>query len=81
MSRDPQLDAYPFSVRALREEEGGGYLIEFPDVPGAISDKETPEEAIRNGRDVLKAALRTMLEFGDPIPQPGAANTGGVPFA
>ena len=65
------LEKYPFVVRPLSKEEGGGYLVEFPDVPGVISDGETPEEAIRNGRDALKAALLTMKEFGDTIPKPG----------
>src|ERR1051325_1048327 len=31
------LEQYPFQVRLLTEEEGGGYLIEFPDVPGCMS--------------------------------------------
>jgi len=53
-------------------DEGGGYLIEFPDVPGCMSGGETPEEAIVNGRDALKGALLTMREFGDPIPSPGS---------
>jgi antitoxin HicB len=57
-------------VRPLSKEEGGGYLVEFPDFPGVISDGETPEEAIRNGQDALAAALMTMQEFGDPIPKP-----------
>ncbi len=52
-------------------EEGGGFVIEFPDVPGVISDGESPEEAIGNGHDALKAALLTLEEFGDPIPKPG----------
>ena len=67
------LDAYPFTIRPLSDDDGGGYLIEFPDVPGAMSDGETPEEAISNGRDALKAVLLTMREFGDPIPAPGAS--------
>ena len=66
-----RLDAYPFTIRPLTEEDGGGFLIEFPDVPGVISDGETPEEAIEHGRDALKAALLTLKEFGDPIPEPG----------
>jgi antitoxin HicB len=65
------VDRYPFLVRPLSKEEGGGYLVEFPDFPGVISDGETPEEAIRNGRDALAAALMTMREFGDAIPKPG----------
>jgi antitoxin HicB len=48
-------------------------LIEFPDVPGCMSDGESPEEAISNGRDALKCCLLTLREFGDPIPAPGAS--------
>jgi len=66
------LEKYPFQVRPLTEEEGGGYLIEFPDVEGCMSDGETPEEAIVNGRDALKCCLLTMREFGDLIPPPGS---------
>jgi antitoxin HicB len=70
MKKRLPLDRYPFLVRPLSKEEGGGYLVEFPDFPGVISDGETPEEAIRNGQDALAAALVTMQEFGDPIPKP-----------
>lgn len=66
------LEKYPFTIRPLAAEEGGGFLIEFPDVAGVMSDGETPEEAIRNGRDALKAALLTLKEFGDPVPEPGS---------
>src|SRR5690242_8377107 len=37
------LEQYPFQVRPLAQEEGGGYLIEFPDIQGCMSDGETPE--------------------------------------
>jgi antitoxin HicB len=66
-----ELEGYPFTIRRLSLEDGGGYLIEYPDVPGCMSDGETPEDAIVNGRDALKSCLRTMKEFGDPIPKPG----------
>lgn len=26
--------SYPFAIRPLGEEEGGGFLIEYPDLPG-----------------------------------------------
>ena len=29
------------TVSPLSEEDGGGYLIEFPDLPGCMSDGET----------------------------------------
>jgi antitoxin HicB len=41
---------YRFTVRPLTEDEGGGYLIEFPDLPGCISDGETIEEALPTAR-------------------------------
>jgi len=72
MKETLRLEDYPFSIRPLTEDEGGGYLIEFPDVPGCMSDGESPEEAIINGRDALKCTLLTLKEFGGPIPAPGA---------
>src|SRR6266481_5523997 len=66
------FERYPFQIRPLSADEGGGYLIEFPDVPGCMSGGETLDDAIVNGRDALKGALLTMREFGDPIPSPGS---------
>ena len=74
MKNTPRLKDYPFAVRPLTKEEGGGYLIEFPDLPGCISDGETPEEAIRNGQDALKACLLTLKESGSSVPKPGASS-------
>jgi antitoxin HicB len=44
------IESYPFLIRPLADEEGGGFLIEYPDLPGCISDGETPEEAMEQGR-------------------------------
>jgi len=52
-----QDNNYPFLLRKLTEKEGGGFLIEFPDLPGCISDGNTSEEAIENGRDAVKCWL------------------------
>ena len=60
-----------FETRPLSEEEGGGYLIEFPDFPGCIADGETPEEAIAQGRDALISYLKTLEELGRPVPKVG----------
>jgi len=67
---------YPFEVRPLPEEEGGGYLITFPDLPGCISDGETPQEAIKNGLDAATSWLKTAHEFNDPIPKPNESSSG-----
>lgn len=68
--------AYPFEVRPLSKEEGGGYSIYFPDLPGCWSDGATPEDAIENGRDALQSWLAVAQEFGDGIPRPFSAVSG-----
>ena len=68
--------AYPFEVRPLSKEEGGGYSICFPDLPGCWSDGTTPEDAIENGRDALQSWLAVAQEFGDGIPKPFSSVSG-----
>ena len=41
------LDQYQFTVRPLSKEEGGGYFVEHPDIPGCMSGGETIQEANR----------------------------------
>ena len=67
---------YSFTIRPLEAEEGGGYLIEFADLPGCISDGETPEEAMSNGQDALEAYLASCKKHGDPVPRPGVSMSG-----
>lgn len=72
------IDKYPFTIRPLSAEDGGGFLIEYPDLPGCHSDGETPEEAIVNGRDAVRSYLLSCRKHGDPVPQPSspAASSG-----
>jgi antitoxin HicB len=67
---------YPFEIRPLSKDEGGGYAITFPDLPGCRSDGATPEEAMENGRDALQSWLAVSREFGDKTPGPFAAASG-----
>lgn len=73
--KTPRID-YPFEIRPLSKDEGGGYAITFPDLPGCRSDGATPEEAIKNGRDALQSWLTVAQEFGDKVPGPFAAVSG-----
>ncbi len=66
-----KISDYPFTIRHLSTEEGGGYLIEFPDLPGCMSDGETIEEAIKNGQDALSCWIAAAKESKRPIPKPG----------
>ena len=63
---------YPFTIRQLTDDEGGGFLIEFPDLPGCMSDGDTIEEAMKNGRDAMSCWLSAAKASGKSIPTPGA---------
>ena len=64
---------YPVVIRPLTEDEGGGYLAIYPDLPGCMSDGETPEEALKNGRAALEEWMETAkAREGFAIPEPGA---------
>jgi len=65
---------YPFVIRPLSKDEGGGYLIEYPDLPGCISDGATPEQAVANGRDAVKSYLASCRKYGDKVPRAGVSS-------
>ncbi|MEO5375999.1 MAG: type II toxin-antitoxin system HicB family antitoxin [Alphaproteobacteria bacterium] len=62
--------AYPFTVRPLTADEGGGWLVEFPDLPGCMADGETPEGALHEASDAVRSWIETARLRGDPIPPP-----------
>jgi antitoxin HicB len=67
---------YPFEILPLSKDEGGGYAITFPDLPGCRSDGATPEKAIENGRQALADWLAVASEFGDAVPVPFSSVSG-----
>ena len=64
---------YPITVKPLSEEDGGGFLISFPDLPGCMSDGETIEEAMTNAEDALNCWMQAQKEAGKSIPRPDSA--------
>ena len=76
MANEPTTTLPRFEIRPLTDEEGGGYLVEFPDYPGCMADGETPEEAMVEGRDALTSYLETLKALGRPAPVAGNAYGG-----
>ena len=60
-----------FEVRQLSAEEGGGYLVTFPELPGCMSDGETVEEAIVNAADAEKEWLLASKDWDKAADKPG----------
>lgn len=64
------FEAYAHIISPLSAEDGGGYLITFPDLPGCMSDGETEVEAVENGRDAFIAVVSALADMGRDIPAP-----------
>ena len=58
-----------FEVRALSTDEGGGYLVTFPDLPGCMSDGESIGEAIKNAAEAETAWLKAVEKWNKPAPK------------
>jgi len=61
---------YVIRIEKLSADEGGGYLATVPDLPGCMSDGETPEEALHNIQDAITAWIEAAKAWGQPVPQP-----------
>lgn len=54
----------------LSKAEEGGFFVEFPDIPEALTQGTTKDEALENALDALVTALEFYFEDGDKIPEP-----------
>jgi antitoxin HicB len=66
----PKFEDHAIEVRPLTEEEGGGLLVTFPDLPGCMADGETPEEAIASSKDAFKCWMEAQKDWGREYPKP-----------
>lgn len=65
---------YPLNIRPLTEEDGAGFLVEVPDLPGCMADGDSIEGAIKEAKSAITSWINTAKEFGDPIPSPTQIN-------
>jgi predicted RNase H-like HicB family nuclease len=61
---------YPVIVSPLTVEDGGGFVATVPDLPGCMSDGETPEEALTNVQDAIAEWIDAAERLGRDVPRP-----------
>ena len=61
--------AYPAT---LTRDAARRFLVRFPDIPEALTDGATEEEALREASDALSEALMSRVVDGEAIPEPSA---------
>jgi len=62
--------AYPVVIEPLPAEDGGGFLALVPDLPGCMSDGESPEEAVANVQDAIDTWIEAANDRGHAVPVP-----------
>lgn len=61
---------YPVTIRPISPVEGGGFAALVRDLPGCMSDGETPREAYENAQDAIQCWMEAATEMGRPVPEP-----------
>jgi len=64
------MRAYPATLTAHPD---GGFTVTFRDVPEAITEGDTREEALLRAEDALESALAMYIGAKDPLPIPSQA--------
>ena len=63
---------YPVNITPLSKDDGSGFLVEYPDLPGCMADGESIEEALHEGEDAIQAWIETAKADGASIPVPNS---------
>lgn len=62
---------YPAVFRPFTDQSGG-YVVEFPDLPGCVTEGKDLEQAIEMGIDAASGWILGELEDGEKIPPASA---------
>lgn len=62
----------------LSTNGAGGYLVRFADVPEALTEGVSRDEALANAADALEVALLGAMKDGAGIPAPSKLSARGV---
>jgi antitoxin HicB len=68
--------AYAVTIYPLGEADG--YIALVPDLPGCMSDGETPHEAFDNVQDAIACWIEAAQEMGRDVPPPSAPPETGI---
>ncbi|MEJ7933676.1 type II toxin-antitoxin system HicB family antitoxin [Sphingobium sp. AN558] len=64
---------YEIDVRPLADDLGGGFVATVPELPGCMSDGETPEEALNGAYDAVECWIAEAARLGRNVPAPARA--------
>jgi antitoxin HicB len=67
---------FTYTVKLTPDKDDGGYVVTCRDLPEAITQGETREEALAEAADCLEEAIAGRIDDGRDIPSPSAPRRG-----
>ena len=64
---------FALTIAPLSACDGGGFVAVAPELPGCMSDGETPQEALANAYDAIACWIEGAVEIGRAVPEPRRA--------
>jgi antitoxin HicB len=61
---------YPILVEPRPIDDGGGFAAIVPDLPGCMSNGETPEGALAKAKEAIGLWVEDLRSHGHPVPKP-----------
>lgn len=58
-----------FKIILEWNEDGGGYTVTVPALPGCVTEGDTLEEALNNAREAITGYIEALSLKGLPLPQ------------
>jgi len=72
---------FSYHARLTPDRKDGGYVVTFRDLPEAITQGDTVEEALSEAEGALQAAIEGRIEDALDIPAPSRPKRGERPVA
>ena len=58
-----------YSVVLEPDDEGRGYTVRVPALPGCVTEGATKEEALANAREAILGFIEALRKAGEPVPE------------
>jgi predicted RNase H-like HicB family nuclease len=58
-----------YTVILEPDDEGKGFTVEVPALPGCITEGDNIEDALSNAKEAIELFIETLKEIGKPIPE------------
>jgi antitoxin HicB len=62
------VNKYEYTVLLDPDEEGGGYTVTVPALPGIVTQGDTLEVALAMAKDAIALYIEDLVADGEPIP-------------